>query len=391
MKVLIITATIGQGHNAVARSIANELQERKIPCKILDMYRYFSPALQKIVQGGYLISIKSVAAMRARKIGEKYYDAMEKGYKPLNEHAFARVKNLPFARQLKKYLDEYQPDVIICTQVYCVHIIDTIKSRGWIDVPVFGIDTDFTVQAHWQGNDYIDYLVTASKGLTGQLLVKKVPKEKILPFGIPISSKFGTKMEKREARELLCLDPDKKTLLIMGGSMGYGNIDKTILQLDDLPFDFQAMVVCGSNLQMRTKLKKLKTKKRFDIYGFSYNIPMMMDACDVMITKPGGISLSEGLAKRVPMVLANAIPGMEDRNSSFMVGYGLALAVSKIYPITQAVTDLLTMEGLAERMSENQKEFAHPDSTAVLCDFVIEKGREFVQAKEAERESALNH
>ena len=102
LKVLIITATIGQGHNAVARSIANELQERKIPCKILDMYRYFSPALQKIVQGGYLISIKSVAAMRARKIGEKYYDAMEKGYKPLNEHAFARVKNLPFARQLKK-------------------------------------------------------------------------------------------------------------------------------------------------------------------------------------------------------------------------------------------------------------------------------------------------
>ena len=91
------------------------------------------------------------------------------------------------------------------------------------------------------------------------------------------------------------------------------------------------------------------------------------------------------------MVLANAIPGMEDRNSSFMVGYGLALAVSKIYPITQAVTDLLTMEGLAERMSENQKEFAHPDSTAVLCDFVIEKGREFVQAKKAEREPALNH
>lgn len=381
MKVLIITATIGQGHNAVARSVANGLKERHVPCKILDMYRYFSPALQKIVQGGYLISIKSVAAIHARKIGEKYYDAMEKGYKPLNEHTFARIKNLPFARQLKKYLDEYQPDIIVCTQVYCVHIIDTIKSMGWTDVPVIGIDTDFTVQAHWQGNDYIDYIVTASEGLTGQLLVKQVPKERVLPFGIPISPKFSEKIEKHKARELLCLDPNKKTLLIMGGSMGYGRIDKTILDLDNLPFDFQAMVVCGSNLQMRSKLKKLETKKRFDIYGFSYNIPMMMDACDVMITKPGGISLSEGLAKGVPMILANAIPGMEDRNSSFMVGYGLALAVSKTYPLTHAVSELLTNDKMIEKMRENQKDFAHPDSTEVLCDFIVEKGREFVRAK----------
>ncbi len=373
MKVLIITATIGQGHNAVARSVANGLQERGVSCKVLDMYRYFSPALQKIVQGGYLISIKSVAAIHARKIGEKYYDAMEKGYKPLNEHTFARIKNMPFAIQLKKYLDEYQPDLIVCTQVYCVHIVDTIKSKGWTNVPVIGIDTDFTVQAHWQGNDYIDYIVTASKGLTGQFLVKQVPKERLLPFGIPISPKFRGKMEKRQARELLCLDPEKKTILIMGGSMGYGGIDKTLLELDSLPLDFQAMVVCGSNLRMREKLKRLETQKRFDIYGFSYNIPLMMDAADVMITKPGGISLSEGLAKGVPMILDNAIPGMEDRNSSFMVGYGLALAVSKIYPITQAVSDLLTKEGLAERMSENQREFAHPDSTAVLCDFIVEQ------------------
>ena len=297
MKVLVITATIGQGHNAVARSIANGLSARGVDCEVLDMYRYFSPALQKIVQGGYLASIKSVSAMHVRKIGEKYYDMMEKGYRPLNEHAFARFKNLPFAKSLKKYLDEYQPDLIICTQVYCVHIMDIVKSKGWTDAVLMGVDTDFTVQAHWQGNDYLDYIVTASEGLTGQLLMKQVPKERVLPFGIPISPRFQERVDKRAAREMLCLDPEKKTLLIMGGSMGYGSIDKTILQLDALPFDFQVMVVCGSNLRMRAKLKKLKTNKRFDIYGFSYDIPLMMDAADVMITKPGGISLSEGLAK----------------------------------------------------------------------------------------------
>ena len=384
MKVLVITATIGQGHNAVARSIANGLSARGVDCEVLDMYRYFSPALQKIVQGGYLASIKSVSAMHVRKIGEKYYDMMEKGYRPLNEHAFARFKNLPFAKSLKKYLYEYQPDLIICTHVYCVHIMDIVKSKGWTDAVLMGVDTDFTVQAHWQGNDYLDYIVTASEGLTGQLLMKQVPKERVLPFGIPISPRFQERVDKRAAREMLCLDPEKKTLLIMGGSMGYGSIDKTILQLDALPFDFQVMVVCGSNLRMRAKLKKLKTNKRFDIYGFSYDIPLMMDAADVMITKPGGISLSEGLAKNLPMVLDNAIPGMEDRNADFMVERGLALAVRKTYPITQAVTDLLDNDERAAKMRENMKEHAHPDSTEKLCAFIIARAKEHEQAKELE-------
>ena len=78
--------------------------------------------------------------MHVRKIGEKYYDMMEKGYRPLNEHAFARFKNLPFAKSLKKYLDEYQPDLIICTQVYCVHIMDIVKSKGWTDAVLMGVD-----------------------------------------------------------------------------------------------------------------------------------------------------------------------------------------------------------------------------------------------------------
>jgi len=389
LKVLIITATIGQGHNAVARSVENEFKSRGIDCRVLDMYRYFSPALQKIVQGGYLFSIRSVEALHVRKLGALFYEGMEKGYRPLNEDAFARFKNLPFAKQLKKYLDDYKPDVIVCTQVYCVHIIDTIKSKGWIDVPVFGIDTDFTVQAHWKGNDYIDYIVTASKRLTGQLLVKGVPKEKILPTGIPISPKFAAKTDRREAKELLCLDPDKKTLLLMGGSMGYGGTDKTLLELDAMEEDFQVIVICGSNMRMRQKLRHLKLKKRFDIYGFSYDIPLMMDAADILITKPGGISMSEGLAKGVPMILANPIPGMEDYNSSFMVGNGLALAVSKTYPLTTAVKDLLTREDLALRMEENQKEFAHPRSTAVLCDKVIVVAKESI-AKKAKAKAEQN-
>ena len=382
MKILIISATIGQGHNAVAKSVAKELRSRGITCDVLDMYRYISPALQKIVQGGYLASIRSV--QHTRVIGAKYYEGMEKNYKPLNEYPSARKNKVPFAKKIHKFIEEYEPDAIICTMVYCVHIVDTIKALGWKDVPLIGIDTDFTVQAHWQGNDYLDYMVVASEALAPYLKERQIPEQKVLPFGIPINPKFGFKVEKRLAKEMLCLDPDKKVILVMGGSMGYGNMDRTIYDLDDYSEDFQAMVVCGSNIQMHHRLRKHKFSHRFDVYGFSHDIPLMMDAADVVITKPGGISLSEALAKHVPMVLANAIPGMEDYNCDFMVRNGLALAETKIESACQATERLLYDNDLRARMERNMETFAHPDSTQKLCDFVVE-----LTEKEIEKRYAI--
>ena len=384
MKAVILSCNTGGGHNAAAQAVRQAMVLRGHEALVLDYLALAGPKVSRAVGGGYvgLVQHSPKAFGAVYGLGRKVSGMVDRS--PIY------YANSAMAKYLREYFSEHPVDVILTTHLYAAETLTWMRRHGETLPPTIAIATDYTCIPFWGETD-CDFCVIPHEDLTDEFVSKGVPREKIYPLGIPVAPEYSVPLDKQEARKALGLDPGKTIYLIMGGSMGYGNIDKTILQLDDLPFDFQAMVVCGSNLQMRTKLKKLKTKKRFDIYGFSYNSPMMMDACDVMITKPGGISLSEGLAKRVPMVLANAIPGMEDRNSSFMVGYGLALAVSKIYPITQAVTDLLTMEGLAERMSENQKEFAHPDSTAVLCDFVIEKGREFVQAKEAERESALNH
>lgn len=385
MKILVITATIGQGHNAVAHSVAEGFRARKIRCEILDMYGYISPGLKKIVSQSYLLSINSV--VHARAIGAKYYESMEKNYKPDGDYSLTRFANWNIAREIKKYLDDYQPDAIICTQVYCAHVVNLLKEKRWTDALAVGIITDFTVQAHWEGTWRFDYIVTAAKELNSQLIPKGITENKILPTGIPISPKFKKRVDKRHARDLLCLNPDKKTLLIMGGSMGYGNLDKGLVQIDQLSTDFQGIVVCGNNKRMKTRLRQLELKKRFDIYGYSSNISLMMDAADLIITKPGGISLSESLAKRLPIIMNNPIPGMEDHNAAFMEEYGLAVLVTKKFPVTMAVSKLMEDDALRAQMSENMKHFSHPDSTADLCEFIIQEVEKRRVQKEAEQKN----
>lgn len=383
MKVLVITATIGQGHNAVARSVAEGFRAKKIRCEILDMYGYISPGLKAIVSQSYLLSINSVS--HARSIGARYYESMEKNYKPEGEYSFSRFANWSIAREIKKYLDDYQPDAIICTQVYCAHVVNLLKEKRWTDALTVGIITDFTVQAHWEGTWRFDYIVTASKELNDQLIPKGITENKIVPTGIPINPKFKKRVGKYQARELLCLHPEKKTLLIMGGSMGYGNLDKGLMKIDQLPLDFQGIVVCGNNKRMKTRLRQLNLKKRFDIYGYSSNVSLMMDAADVIITKPGGISLSESLAKQLPIIMNCPIPGMEDYNAAFMEKYGLAILVTKKRPVPFVVQELLENDALREQMRRNMEPFSHPDSTADLCNFVIQQVEQRSAATQEEK------
>lgn len=369
MKVLVLTATIGQGHNAVAHSIQKGFKRHSVPCEVLDMYGYVSPALKKLVSQGYLLSVNSVVHMK--KIGQLYYESMEKNYK--SDDSFSRMANATIAKEIRKFIDAYQPDVILCTQVYCAHVLCYMQEQKWIDTLTLGVLTDFTVQAHWEGAWRLNYIVTATEQLNPQLVPKGFPEPKILPFGIPISPKFGERKDKAVAREMLQLDPNLPTLLIMGGSMGYGGMDRGLQQLDKLPEEFQAIVVCGRNYRMRNRLRELKLSKRYDIYGYTSSVSLMMDAADLIVTKPGGISMSESLAKRLPMVLSGAIPGMEDYNAAFMEEHGLASVVTKKYPLAEAVHDLLDSSSKQKAVRKAMAPFSHPDSTDRLCRFILEE------------------
>lgn len=373
MKALILSISTGQGHHATGQAVQNAFRDRGVDCEILDAYEYIEPILSHLVSKGYLLS-----AAYAKKISSKLYDIVVKKNKPLKKYSVPKITNTVWAKDLKEYIKKSNPDVIICTHVLAAILIHIMKEKNWLDAAAVtvGIVTDFTLHPLWEEASLLDYYVTPTDLLEFQMQKKGLDPEKMLPIGIPIKPKFSERIDRMEARARLGLELHKHTILLMSGSMGYGRIDESIERLDRLNFDFQVIVICGNNQKMYKKVKALKTRKRFHIYGYVDNVDVMMDAADCIITKPGGITTSEAMAKGLPMIMVNPIPGHEMRNAEFMLNNGLALYATKSFPLDEAVFSLLQHPERIAFLRSTIEIYARQNSAHNLCNFLIEKYEE---------------
>lgn len=363
MKALILTISAGQGHNKTARAIGDYLKSQGVDTDIIDTYKYFNKALSNLVEKGYLMSTKftpgiygSIYSLEARK---DYAD------KPNIVDMVSKI----IARQFYKFIDAKNPDVIITTHIFASNLVSHFKKKKNSKAVTVGILTDFTVHPFWETAD-MDYYVTPSALLNNQLVKKGVPEEKILPFGIPIEPKFSKCRSKSEARKELGFD-DKKTVFVMTGSMGYGDVIKYVKDLDAIKTDFQIVTVCGNNSGLKNEIDALSTDKKIYNFGFVDNIDVIMDASDFIVSKPGGLTVSEALAKKLPMILIDPIPGQEDRNYEFLVNNGIAMGVSKTFSVGEALYQIITSKNRARCMREMAEEVGSPNAGKLLGDFLI--------------------
>lgn len=368
MKALILSISTGQGHHATGQAIENEFKNRGVECETLDAYEYIEPILSHLVSRGYLLS-----TAYAKKISSKLYDIVVKKNKPLKKFSVPKLTNTVWAKDLREYIEASKPDVIICTHVLSAILINIMREKDWLDsaVVTVGVVTDFTLHPLWEEARMLDYYVTPTDLLEFQMEKKGLDINKMLPIGIPIRPRFSERIDRIEARTRLGLDLHKHTILLMSGSMGYGKIDESIERLDRLDFDFQVIVVCGNNRKMYKKVKGLTTAKRFDIYGYVDNVDLMMDAADCIITKPGGITTSEAMAKGLPMIMVNPIPGHEMRNAEFMLNNGLALYATKSFPLDEAVFSLFQHPERITLLRSTIEIYARQNSAHNLCEFLI--------------------
>ncbi|MBO5274605.1 MAG: glycosyltransferase [Clostridia bacterium] len=371
MKVLVLSITAGEGHNSTAKTICEYFNERGAEACVLDTYKYLNKALGLTVDKGYLFTVKS-----AKLAYKKAYRMLEKRRKSNDKISATRATNRVLASKLLPYIKEYQPDVIICTHIFAGMLLDSLKRHKKITARTYGIVTDFTMHPYWEEALHLDYIITANELLTIQAKKKGYTSEQILPSGIPINCKFEKIGDKAEARIELGLDIGKPTVLLMGGSMGYGNIESTVTMLDSLDRDFQLITVCGNNKEAKLRIDELQTKKKLLNLGYVNNVDRLMDASDCIITKPGGLTTSEALAKRLPIIIVNPIPGQEDRNTEFLLNYGAAMSVTKTHPLDEAIYELFEHPEKIELMRGAIDMIRKPESTRSLCDFVIERARE---------------
>lgn len=367
MKVLIMSVTAGQGHNSTAKAMSAYLTDNGCDVRILDTLRYINTFLGLTVDKGYLF-----LSSKAKLAYKSAYRLAEKRKKSELEISPSALTVRMAALKIKKYVDNYNPDVIICTHVFAGVFIDILKHDYDLKAKSIGILTDFAFHPYWEDGVELDFVVVPDKILMYQALQKGFEENQVLPFGIPINPRFENKISKQEARRKLALDENKTTILVMGGSMGYGNIGKTLESIDKIDADFQVINVCGNNKRTKEKIDKMEFSKTVLNLGFTDNIDELMDAADLIVSKPGGLTTSEALAKGLPMVIVNPIPGQEERNTEFLLNNGCAMQVTNTLGIEEIIYIMLNNKGKLELMKNNALAIAHKDSTKKICNFALD-------------------
>lgn len=363
MKGLIFSITAGQGHNQTARVMSEYFNSIGVECPYMDVFEYINPILSESVSKIYLMSAKKMP-----QIYGKVYSHCEKRPIIEEQHPLPKVTTNILGRTLIGLIEKEKPDFIICTHVFAALLVTYLNENIAKMPKTIGIVTDFTIHPYWE-DTCLDYYVVASDAIINQGVKKGIPAEKFKAIGIPIAEKFGKKLSKKDAAEALGI-PERDTILVMSGSMGFGKIVDEIVALDKLERDFQIVTICGNNEKLKKKIDALKMQKSVYNYGYVDNVDIFMDVADCIVTKPGGLTTSEALAKGLPMIMNNPVPGQEDRNVEFLLNAGVAMKVSRTYPIDDVVNQMFLDERRTQ-LAEAGRRLGKPTATRDLAEFIM--------------------
>ncbi len=199
-----------------------------------------------------------------------------------------------------------------------------------------------------------------------------VEKEQILPFGIPIKREFTTFCDRKEIADRLGLE-NKRTVLVMGGGLGLGQINHIVKTLDAGMKDVQIIAVAGRNQRLENKLKNLTTSNKLVVYGFVTNIHELMEISDCIVTKPGGVTTAEILSKQKPLVIFSPLPGQENENAEFLLNAGAAVATSDVNKIPILINQIFNFEIRMRCLHDMAGMLKKPDSAQAAVRYLLNR------------------
>jgi processive 1,2-diacylglycerol beta-glucosyltransferase len=273
------------------------------------------------------------------------------------------------AARLQHLLETVRPDVIACTQAYPCGVIADFKKRYRLNVPLVGILTDYAPHLYWF-HETVDVYVVPSEQVKQRFLTRGVDASRVKILGIPIDPAFLEPSSREETARTFNLDLAKPIILIMGGGGGFGQLREVVLSLDILPHPCQLVVLAGTNRPLLAWLQGRQFRHRVIACGYSADVPCLMDVATLLISKPGGLTTSEALAKQVPLVIVNPIPGQEAYNARYLLSQGAAVPAGAPQTVRQTVRDLLDnperLESLRSRIAQLARPRAAFDIAKVL-------------------------
>lgn len=341
-KILILTTSTGEGHNQAAKSISTTFEKSGYEIITHDFLKSNSKLLTKLFITGYEVS----ASFFPKTYGF--------AYKLTDNFITNKLLSIVFSftkRKILKFINETKPSIILVTHPFAVNIMGALKRKG-LNIPVIVIVTDFKAHSTYIDKN-IDAYITASENTKNDLSLRGIDSRRIFSYGIPVKDEFFETNLNLDSTK----NDDYFNILLMSGSMGLKNISYVLKELLNNSNKLRITVVCGKNEKLKEKLLKeydhnIKNKK-LHILGFCRDIDFLMEYSDIIISKPGGLTVSEAITKNLPLLIPFAIPGQETQNVDFLTNNGYAIYIDNLLELNLIVDKLISNPKDLEKMRSN--------------------------------------
>lgn len=380
-KILIFYGSYGGGHLSAAKAIGSYLEqkyEKDVEVQIVDCIEYISKYINKVSTEAY------------KELAKKAPWAWKKIYKQSQNGALSHIStttNKLMSAKLNLLLQEFKPDLIVSTHPFSTQMCAYLKAKEKIDCKLATVLTDYHIHPQWLVlSQYVNYFFVSNETMKIDMIKEGISENKIYVTGIPVSDRFLQIYDSEEIHKEFGLDPQKPTVLFFaGGEFGLGR-DTTFMVLKALIRLYkglQVVAISGKNKKMNKKFSDLvaatKSESRIKILEYTDKVPELMSIAIGVITKPGGLTITECLVSKLPIVVINPIPGQEEENAEFLVNNNVAIWIKPEDKIARTLKYLSRNIEKLQSMSETADKLSKPNATEDICKILIHEFDDIVK------------
>ena len=368
MEALILSCGTGGGHNSAGRAVKEELEARGHHAVMIDPYAMYGSRINRYVDGVYI--------MLAQKIPHAFEVVYKLGdlYRHLPVRSPVYHVNRAMVKPMLKYLNEHPADVVIMPHLFPAEIFTAIRRKGYSVPYTIFVGTDYTCIPFTEETDCDAYVLPA-KELKDDYIRRGTAPDRLYPFGIPVSRMFHRRISKTKARKHLRLHVQKKYILLSGGNIGAGRLQLAVEVLSNYYAEHasvELIVICAGNQKLFHRLNRL-CRKNVRVLQHTNEMAFYLYACDVFVTKPGGLSSTEAMTAMIPLIHISPISGCEVKNAEFFEARGMSIYVRDIPRELPKQTDAVLFSERGKQLQAMQYQYRLPNAAEEICN-LAERG-----------------
>jgi processive 1,2-diacylglycerol beta-glucosyltransferase len=360
-RILVLSASVGAGHLRAAQAVELALKQLDPAAVVrnVDVLELTNPLFRRVYGKAYLDLVN-----RAPHVLGYFYDLLDRPASPRQPtdrlRLLAEKLNL---RKFQTFLRKESFDVIVNTHFLPAEIIAHLRKTGALSTPQITVTTDFETHRLWV-NQPCELYCTATDEGAAYLQHWGVPASDTRVTGIPIHPLFSQPRERSECLARQGLRGDRPIVLQLAGGFGVGPIEKIYRALLEVEVPLEIVVVSGRNAVLKEQLERVAVPERHSahVIGFTDQMDELMAVADLVVSKPGGLTTSETLARGAAMAIVNPIPGQETRNSDYLLENGAAVKINNLGTLTYKLKQLLGNPARLESLKANARRIGRPQA-----------------------------